>query len=281
MWSYHSLALYVGIAAGSSNTGPFFIRNVLIPMIQSVLTNMYEMESILKKSEDINWTVVRPPGLKNAPETGRVARCCYSSKMVSAHDLGLEAVYQPDQTVIFLSLLFFRSHLVPQEYLVSWHVVRNNHWAEQTFFPCPWNCTISQGTLTWCCSILAHPHKTTDFLPRAGAEFKRMLYINACLVLHSCLETNDLVHVWYVACVLVTFHLSPHVSLRALFPTIPLSKINPTHHQMQFPPLDCIRIVARITAWSPWRSCRLLSCYHTLNWVLMEAVVVVFSANML
>ncbi|XP_012675742.1 uncharacterized protein At2g34460, chloroplastic-like [Clupea harengus] len=58
-------------APGSSNTGPFFIRNVLIPMIQSVLTNMYEMESILKKSEDINWTVVRPPGLKNAPETDK------------------------------------------------------------------------------------------------------------------------------------------------------------------------------------------------------------------
>ncbi|MEQ2186186.1 hypothetical protein GOODEAATRI_026133 [Goodea atripinnis] len=34
-------------------------------MIRSVLSNMYEMESFLEKTEDINWTVVRPPGLKN------------------------------------------------------------------------------------------------------------------------------------------------------------------------------------------------------------------------
>ncbi|XP_062379815.1 uncharacterized protein LOC134068239 isoform X3 [Sardina pilchardus] len=58
-------------APGSSDTAPFFIRNVLIPMIRSVLTNMYEMEGLLKKNEDINWTVVRPPGLGNAPETDK------------------------------------------------------------------------------------------------------------------------------------------------------------------------------------------------------------------
>lgn len=43
-------------------------------MIQSVLTNMYEMESLLNKTEDIDWTVVRPPGLTNAPATGRMGQ---------------------------------------------------------------------------------------------------------------------------------------------------------------------------------------------------------------
>lgn len=28
---------------------------------------MHEMEQSLQKTEDINWTVVRPPGLKNLP----------------------------------------------------------------------------------------------------------------------------------------------------------------------------------------------------------------------
>lgn len=58
-------------APGSSSNGPFFVRYVLIPMINSVLTNMYEMENMLNKAEDINWTVVRPPGLKNEPETDK------------------------------------------------------------------------------------------------------------------------------------------------------------------------------------------------------------------
>ncbi|KAG9354412.1 hypothetical protein JZ751_001121 [Albula glossodonta] len=38
-------------------------------MIRSVLNDMYEMETFLKKTDDINWTVVRPPGLKNEPAT--------------------------------------------------------------------------------------------------------------------------------------------------------------------------------------------------------------------
>lgn len=58
-------------APGSSASGPFFIRYLLVPMIQSVLTNMYEMESILTKTEGIDWTVVRPPGLQNAPATDK------------------------------------------------------------------------------------------------------------------------------------------------------------------------------------------------------------------
>ncbi|XP_033946701.1 flavin reductase (NADPH)-like [Gymnodraco acuticeps] len=43
----------------------FLIRFLLLPMIRSVLTNMHEMEKLLHKTEDISWTVVRPPGLKN------------------------------------------------------------------------------------------------------------------------------------------------------------------------------------------------------------------------
>ncbi|XP_068422477.1 flavin reductase (NADPH)-like isoform X1 [Clinocottus analis] len=44
---------------------PYIIRFLLLPMIRSVLTNMHEMEQFLHQTEDINWTVVRPPGLKN------------------------------------------------------------------------------------------------------------------------------------------------------------------------------------------------------------------------
>ncbi|XP_031705264.1 flavin reductase (NADPH)-like isoform X1 [Anarrhichthys ocellatus] len=43
----------------------YLIRFLLLPMIRSVLTNMHEMEQFLHKTEDITWTVVRPPGLKN------------------------------------------------------------------------------------------------------------------------------------------------------------------------------------------------------------------------
>ncbi|XP_029294973.1 flavin reductase (NADPH)-like [Cottoperca gobio] len=49
----------------SGAQSPYLIRFILLPMIRSVLTNMHEMEQFLHKSEDINWTVVRPPGLKN------------------------------------------------------------------------------------------------------------------------------------------------------------------------------------------------------------------------
>ncbi|CAK6959714.1 flavin reductase (NADPH)-like [Scomber scombrus] len=51
----------------SGTQSPYLIRFLLLPMIRSVLTNMFEMEQFLQKSDDINWTVVRPPGLKNLP----------------------------------------------------------------------------------------------------------------------------------------------------------------------------------------------------------------------
>ncbi|KAM9858759.1 flavin reductase (NADPH)-like [Aulostomus maculatus] len=53
----------------SGTQSSYLIRFLLLPMIRSVLTNMYEMETQLQRVDDINWTVVRPPGLKNLPAT--------------------------------------------------------------------------------------------------------------------------------------------------------------------------------------------------------------------
>ncbi|MCJ8746854.1 hypothetical protein PDJAM_G00146660 [Pangasius djambal] len=55
----------------SGTRSSFFIRFMLLPIIRSVLSNMYEMEKLLEKTEDINWTVVRPPGLQNTPVTDK------------------------------------------------------------------------------------------------------------------------------------------------------------------------------------------------------------------
>lgn len=65
-----SLALLANSGAQSS----FLVRFLLLPMIRSVLANMHEMEKLLQKTDDINWTVVRPPGLKNLPASGRIRR---------------------------------------------------------------------------------------------------------------------------------------------------------------------------------------------------------------
>lgn len=55
----------------SGGQSPILIRFLLLPMIRSVLTNMYEMEKFLQKTNDINWTVVRPPGLSNQPASAQ------------------------------------------------------------------------------------------------------------------------------------------------------------------------------------------------------------------
>lgn len=60
----------VSLSANSGTESPYLIRFLLLPMIRSVLTNMFEMEQFLQKIQDINWTVVRPPGLKNLPASG-------------------------------------------------------------------------------------------------------------------------------------------------------------------------------------------------------------------
>ncbi|XP_028313466.1 flavin reductase (NADPH)-like [Gouania willdenowi] len=55
----------------SGTQAPYLVRFLLLPLIRSVLTNMYEMEQFLQKSDDISWTVVRPPGLKNLPASAQ------------------------------------------------------------------------------------------------------------------------------------------------------------------------------------------------------------------
>lgn len=55
----------------SGTQSPYLIRFMLLPMIRSVLNNMFQMEQFLLKTDDINWTVVRPPGLKNLSATAQ------------------------------------------------------------------------------------------------------------------------------------------------------------------------------------------------------------------
>ncbi|KAJ3603487.1 hypothetical protein NHX12_028233 [Muraenolepis orangiensis] len=55
----------------SGAQAPFLIRNLLLPMIRSLLSNMYEMETALEAVDDLTWTVVRPPGLRSLPATDK------------------------------------------------------------------------------------------------------------------------------------------------------------------------------------------------------------------
>jgi len=82
----------------------FFIRWVLLPMIKTVLNNMFETEEWLNKEcSDIEYTVVRPAGLQNKPVTtaeikvaeggyhipeaaGRIARADVARFMLSCVD---------------------------------------------------------------------------------------------------------------------------------------------------------------------------------------------------
>lgn len=59
------------LLANSGARSSLLIRFLLLPLIRSVLNNMHEMEQMLLKTDDINWTVVRPPGLRNLPFSGR------------------------------------------------------------------------------------------------------------------------------------------------------------------------------------------------------------------
>ncbi|KAK4311763.1 hypothetical protein Pmani_016757 [Petrolisthes manimaculis] len=50
----------------------FMVNWMIIPFLRPVLTNMRQMETFLETSaSDINYTVVRPPQLKNGPLTDR------------------------------------------------------------------------------------------------------------------------------------------------------------------------------------------------------------------
>lgn len=61
----------VSIATSLTGVAVLF-RLFLLTTIQSVLSNMHEMEHTLKKIHNIDWTVVRPPGLRDEPATGRL-----------------------------------------------------------------------------------------------------------------------------------------------------------------------------------------------------------------
>ncbi|XP_030647864.1 flavin reductase (NADPH)-like [Chanos chanos] len=85
----------------------FVFRLFLITMIQSVLSNMYEMEHFLKKTKDINWTVVRPPGLRNEAATVREF-LTYEGYFVpdsNGQPIGRHAVARGDVARFMLSLL--------------------------------------------------------------------------------------------------------------------------------------------------------------------------------
>ncbi|XP_036835468.1 flavin reductase (NADPH) isoform X2 [Oncorhynchus mykiss] len=65
----------------SGTQSSYLIRFLLLPMIRSVLSNMFEMEHFLKKTQDVNWTIVRPPGLKNLPATDvRAEGLCFTAQ---------------------------------------------------------------------------------------------------------------------------------------------------------------------------------------------------------
>ncbi|XP_071543970.1 flavin reductase (NADPH)-like [Panulirus ornatus] len=50
----------------------FLLNWVVVPFLKPVLTNMRQMEQYLEEScPDIDYTVVRPPGLGNGPTTGK------------------------------------------------------------------------------------------------------------------------------------------------------------------------------------------------------------------
>ncbi|XP_067846440.1 flavin reductase (NADPH)-like [Heptranchias perlo] len=56
----------------TAHNSSWMVRWFLIPMIRNILNNMQEMENYLNKEcEDLNWTVIRPPELQNAPETDK------------------------------------------------------------------------------------------------------------------------------------------------------------------------------------------------------------------
>jgi biliverdin reductase / flavin reductase len=62
-------------AVSSSDSRGFLIRWILIPMLRPILMNMREMEVYLNTDcSDIDFTVVRPPGLGRGASSGKLFR---------------------------------------------------------------------------------------------------------------------------------------------------------------------------------------------------------------
>ncbi|XP_012681948.1 flavin reductase (NADPH)-like [Clupea harengus] len=82
-------------------------RLFLLTTIQSVLSNMYEMEHYLKQVNNIDWTVVRPPGLRNEPATAKefLTREGYFVPDSSGLPIGRHAVARGDVSRFMLSVL--------------------------------------------------------------------------------------------------------------------------------------------------------------------------------
>ncbi|XP_072352403.1 flavin reductase (NADPH)-like [Scyliorhinus torazame] len=56
----------------TSHQASWTVRWFLIPLIRNILINMQEMENYLNNEcQDLSWTTVRPPELRNAPKTDK------------------------------------------------------------------------------------------------------------------------------------------------------------------------------------------------------------------
>ncbi|XP_060683636.1 flavin reductase (NADPH)-like [Hemiscyllium ocellatum] len=56
----------------TSHQTTWMLRSFLTPVIHSLLINMQEVENYLNNEcKDLNWTVVKPPGLQKAPRTDK------------------------------------------------------------------------------------------------------------------------------------------------------------------------------------------------------------------
>lgn len=64
-------ATFLASTASSAPRVGFLANWILVPILRPMLTNMRQMETYLEATcPDINYTVVRPPRLSQAPKTG-------------------------------------------------------------------------------------------------------------------------------------------------------------------------------------------------------------------
>lgn len=138
----HSLSfLYFShlVLANSRAQSSLLIRFLLLPLIRSVLNNMHEMEQMLLKTEDINWTVVRPPGLRNLSSTGRLGNSswfCFSVRKKTNPDLNpdqwCDALHwrasheKPWKIIFFIKNIPCHEHIMVPELCRIWHFAPQN-----------------------------------------------------------------------------------------------------------------------------------------------------------
>lgn len=134
----HSLSfLYFShlVLANSRAQSSLLIRFLLLPLIRSVLNNMHEMEQMLLKTEDINWTVVRPPGLRNLPSSGRLGNSSWffflSEKNNNNPDLNPDQWRASHEKPWKIFFFFFKNipchvHIMVPELRRIWHFAPQN-----------------------------------------------------------------------------------------------------------------------------------------------------------